>query len=299
VSWSPSCPSQPVCALLASALLVGCSWPEHRFRDDAADAALEPEDSAAFPVPTGCPPQAERQAACDVIRHFPGVWEVDGSGVEFCREEEGKQSTPPRRWTIAEAARTEPSPAPERFTEKVEVRVGISPYGMHVFVQVTGDPRVLVDRDDPVQGDAVEVFLRGTPPRALTGELAADDAVHLAMTPPSATAEGVGARYDAGRAVPLRDDVWHSRRVRGGYEVELHYPWSELKDANQSAPGRVLGFDVAIDIKDDPSAEGRELRAIMHVEPVASSPSCDAAKISPADPQCDDRTWCLAKAYVP
>jgi hypothetical protein len=292
-------------------MLVGC-WPTHQFRDDTVDAAdvgdasdaidtgLEPEDSEAFPVPTGCPPQPEKQAACDVIRHFPGVWDVDGSGVEFCREEDGKQSTPPRRWAIADAARTEPAPAPERFTQKIEVRVGISPYGMHVFVQVTGDPRVLVDRDDPVQGDAVEVFLRGTPPRDLTGDLAADDAVHLAMTPPSATAEGVGVRYDGvTKTVPLADDQWHSRRVRGGYEVELHYPWSELKDMNQSAPGQVLGFDVAIDIKDDPTAPGRELRAVMHIEPVASSPSCDSAKVTPADPRCDDRTWCLAKAYVP
>lgn len=287
-------------SVLASLLLAGCSWPDHHFRDEAVDAALEPEDSADYPVPTACPPQAERQAVCDEVRHFPGVWEIDGSGVEFCREEDGKQSTPPRRWTIAEAARTEPSPAPASFTQKIEVRVGISPYGMHVFVQVTGDPRVLVDRDDPTQGDAVEVFLRGTPPRALTGDLAADDGIHLVMTPPSTAAEGVGVRYDGvTNTVPLRDDQWHSRRVRTGYEVELHLPWAELVEANQSAPGQVLGFDVAIDVKDDPGAKGRELRAIMHVQPVSSSPSCDAAKITPADPKCDDRTWCLAKAYVP
>jgi len=283
---------------LVACALIGCSWPDHRFRDDVpADAALEPEDSAAFPVPTGCPPQPETQAFCDEVRHFPGVWEVDGSGVEFCREEEGKQSTPPRRFTMSEAARTSPTPAPARFTQKVEVRVGLSPFGVHVFVQVTGDPRVLVDRDDLVQGDAVEVFLRGTPTTELTGDLAADQAVHLVMTPPSETAAGLGAQYYQGKkAAPLRDDYFHTRRVRSGYEVELHYPWTELK--NQSAPGTLMGFDVALDVKDDPSAKGRELRALMYAQPVSASASCDALMVSPADPFCDDRTWCLAKAYV-
>jgi hypothetical protein len=290
--------------LVAFALLVGCGWPEHRFRevdsalDSSVDAPLEPEDTAAFPTPTGCPPQGEKQAVCDEIRHFPGVWEPDGEGVEFCREEDGKQSTPPRRFLVREAARTEPSPALARFTQKVEVRVGISPYGVHVFVQVLGDPRVLVDRDDLTQGDAVEIFVRGTPSRTLTGELAEDDALHLVFTPPSSTAEGLGARYYQGkRGAPLADDLWHSRRVRDGYEVELHYPWTELK--NQSSPGMQMGFDVAIDVKDDSTAKGRELRALMHVQPVTSSPSCDALAITPADPLCDDRTWCLAKAYVP
>ena len=178
------------------------------------------------------------------------------------------------------------------------MRVGISPFGVHVFVQVLGDPRVLVDRDELTEGDAVEIFMRGTPGRMLTGELAADEALHVVLTPPSTTAEGLGAQYYEGkRGAPIADDRWHSRRVQGGYEVELHYPWTDLK--NQSAPGMEMGFDVAIDVKDDPSAKGRELRALMHYQPVASSASCDALAISPPDPLCDDRTWCLAKAYVP
>ncbi len=297
--------------LVAFAVLtVGCSWPEFGFRgDDAsvtsdtapasdADAALEPEDSAAFPVPMQCPPQIEKAAPCDELRNFPGTFEADGDGREFCREESGKQSTPPRRFAIADADRTEPSPVPARFAQKVEVRAGLSVYGVHVFVQVLGDPRVLVDRDDLVQGDAVEIFLRGSHDRTLTGALDVDEGHHLVFTPPSATAEGLGARYVNGkRGAPVADSAWHSRRVQGGFEIELHYPWTELN--NQSSPGMTMGFDIAIDLKDDPTAVGRELRAVMHVTPVSSSESCSALGITPADPLCDDRTWCLAKAYVP
>lgn len=287
-------------------LLVSCTWPEHRFREadasveaDGADTMqIEPEDSAALPVPMECPPGIERAAPCDELRNLPGVLEPDGDGREFCRDESGKQSAPPRRFAVSDAARTDPSPAPARFTQKFEVRAALSAYGVHVFVQVLGDPRVLVDRTDLVQGDAVEIFLRGTHDRTLTGALDADEGQHLVFTPPSSTAEGLGARYFNGKLVePISDGLWHSRRVQGGFEVELHYPWTILK--NQSSPGMVMGFDVAIDLKDDPNAKGRELRVVMHAQPVSSSPACDALMISPADPLCDDRTWCAAKAYVP
>lgn len=219
------------------------------------------------------------------------------TGVSSVARRKGRPATPSRRFLVSEAARTDPSPAPPRFAQKVEVRAGISPYGFHVFVSVTGDPHVLVEREDLTQGDAVEIFVRGTPNRELTGDLAADEALHVVITPPTTTSEGLGAQYYEGkRAAPLRDDLFHSRRVRDGYEVELHYPWTELK--NQSSPGMNLGFNVAIDVKDDPAATSRELRALMHVQPVASSPACDVLMISRADPLCDDRTWCFAKAYV-
>lgn len=300
--------------VVLAVLATGCSWPDHQFRDpdDGAagdldssagdgepDTYLEPEDSSAYPVPMTCPPQLEKAAPCDELREFPGVWEPDGDAREFCRDlTTGKQATPPRRFTVAEAARTSPSPAPARFKQRFEVRAGLSAYGVHVFVQVLGDPRVLVDRDDLVQGDAVEIFLRGHHDRTLTGALDADEGHHLVLTPPSTSAEGLGARYvDGKRGAPLADSDWHSRRVQGGFEIELHYPWTLLK--NQAAPGTTMGFDVAIDLKDDPTAKGRELRVLMHVTPVASSPSCAALSVSPADPFCDDRTWCLAKAYVP
>ncbi len=249
-----------------------------------------PEDTAGLPDPTGCPPEVERASVCDELRHFPGTWEADGLGVEFCRSEMGKLSTPVRRFSMKEAARTTSG----TFPETVEVRAGLSPYGVHLFIKVLNDPRVIVDREDLVKGDAVEVFLRGSHDRVLTGELDLDEGHHLVLTPPTATADGLAARYLRGkRGAPLADEQWHSIRVKGGWQIELHYPWTVLN--NQPAPGQIMGFDIALDVRDDAGSA----RAIMHLQPVASSPPCDALSISPADPLCDARTWCLAKAYVP
>lgn len=252
-------------------LLCACSWPELTFRE--RDASLPAEDTANFPVPTPCPPESERQAPCDELRHFPGTWDVDGEGREFCRDEMGKLSTPMRRFASGDT--------------QFVVRAGLSPYGVHVFVQVLNDRNVIVDRADPVRGDAVEIFLRGSHDRTLTGDLDVDQAHHLVLTPPTSTAEGVGFRYSNRKIVgPVADEQWHSRRVRDGWEVELHYPWTVLM--NQSSPGMTMGFDIAIDLRDDPSRE--VVRTVMHIEPTDGG--CK-------DPACDDRTWCLAKAYVP
>ena len=273
------------CSLMIAALLVSCGWPEHRFRepgDAAVDAVVE--DTASLAAPTMCPPESERAAPCDELRHFPDRWDVDGEGSEFCRQEAGKPATPMRRFTAKEAARVTPAGAtpPEQFV----VRAGLSAFGVHVFVQVLGDPRVLIDRDDPIRGDAVEIFLRGSHDRTLTGALDLDEGHHLVLTPPTAAAEGVGARYLNGKRVgAVADEQWHSRRVRSGWEVELHYPWTVLK--NQPSPGMTMGFDIAFDVRDDPGGEA--VHVVMHLEPVATC----------MDPACDDRTWCLAKAYVP
>jgi len=300
-----------LCIALAGA---GCGWSDHQFDrvDDAAvtdatpdgrtdvdlDSGFPVDDAAGLPDPTNCPPSPTTAGFCAALADFAGAFVNDGAGDEFCRASDAGAQMPPRRFTVTEAARTAPSPPPAGFAERFEVRAGLDAYGVHVFVQVLGDPRVLVDRDDPVQGDAVELFLRGTVTRELTGNLESDEGNHLVLTPPSATAGGVGWRYLGGvKKLPLSDSDWHSRRVKGGWEVEVHYPWTELK--NQPAPGMVMGFDVAIDLKDDPAKKGRDVRALMHVTPVASSASCTALGVSPADPLCDDRTWCLAKAYVP
>jgi hypothetical protein len=269
------------------AWLVACSWPEHSFRDRDASVVTPVEDTADLPIPTPCPPESERQQPCDELRHFPGTWDVDGEGREFCRiGDMGKLATPMRRWSFATAAKV--TPAGAMMPEQIVVRAGLSSYGVHVFVQVLDDRNVIIDRVDPLKGDAVEIFLRGTHDRTLTGALDVDQAHHLVFTPPAAGAEGVGFRYLNNKPVgSVPDGDWHSRRVRDGWEVELHYPWKSLDD-NQSAPGMTLGFDIAINLRDDPSREAE--RAVMHLEPTETG--CK-------DPSCDDRTWCLAKAYVP
>lgn len=239
--------------------LCACSWPEHRYREVGIV-----EDTANLPPPTACPPESERQAPCDELREFQGRYEIDGEGSEFCRTlTTGKLSSPARPFGRA------------------TVRAALSVEGVHVFVHVADD-RAVVDRADPVRGDAIEIFVRGSHDRTLTGALDADEAHHLVLTPPTAEAEGVGLRYlNRKPLAPINDAQWHSRRVRDGWEVELHYPWTVL--GNQPSPGEVMGFDVALDRDDGP-------RTVMFLAPVAGS--C-------GDPACDDRTWCLVKAYVP
>lgn len=310
-------------ALVASlVLLVGCSWPEHEFAsidaaplddgslDSTSEAAVDatvdaPEtavidtgpadtlavdDAAGLPDPMQCPPEVDRPAPCDPLRNFPGTWTIDGDAREFCRDEGGVLSTPPRRFAFKDAARVTP-PDPPGLAENVEVRAGLSAYGIHVFVQVLGDPRVLVNASDLVQGDAIELFLRGD--KAPTGKLSTDDAQHLVFTPPTATGAGYGAYYvDGKRAGAIPNEHWRTRRVKGGFELELAFPWTLLK--NQPTPGSHVGFDVAIDLDDDPTVAGRSARAIMTFESVTGATSCGSA---PLDPACDDRTWCLARAY--
>lgn len=295
--------------LLLFGLMAGCGWPDHRFGGETADGALDGaeldssiadvavDDTAGLPAPTECPPAAETAGFCAELREFSGAYALDGAGDEFCREGDAGPRMPPRRFSVTESARTVPSPAPAGHAEKFEVRAGLDAYGVHVFVQVLGDPRVIVNREDPMQGDAVEIFVRGNVD-PLVGSLETDQAQHLVLTPPTAAAEGVGWRYLGGvPKLPVAGSQWRSRRVKGGWEVELHQPWSDLK--NQPSPGMVMGFDIAIDLDDDPTVAGRDVRVLMHVAPVAGSPSCAALGIGSADPLCDDRTWCLAKAYIP
>lgn len=291
--------------LVIAVVAAGCGWPDHAFdvdaglegdatRDDAPADAAELE-AGELPSPTSCPPSPDSAGFCAELRDFGGPFTLDGSGSEFCRTE--STQLPPRRFSVSSSARTWPSPAPA-MPEKFEVRAGIDAVGVHVFVQVLGDPHVLVDRDDPMKGDAVEVFLRGALDRVLDGSLEADEAHHLVLSPPTEGAAGVGLRYLRGvPQSPVSASHWRSRRVRGGWEVEVHYPWTVLK--NQASPGMVLGFDVVIDLADDPTKPGRQVRAIMHLSPVASSPACEALTYASADPLCDDRSWCLAKAYIP
>lgn len=282
--------------VLATTLIgAGCSWPSHQF---GGDGGIPTEDTASLPTPTSCPLSPETAGFCAELRAFGGSFALDGKGDEFCREDDAGPRAPPRRFSVTEAARVEPSPPPAGHAEKFEVRAGLDAYGVHVFVQVQGDRRVVVDRDDPVRGDAVEIFLRGRIDRELVGALDADEAQHLVLTPPTAAAEGVAWLYFKGKPKdPLDGSVWRSRRVQGGWEVELHQPWSSLK--NQPSPGMVMGFDVALDLDDDDASPGREVRVLMHAAPVTSSPSCTELGITPADPSCDDRTFCLAKAYIP
>lgn len=300
-----------------SVVLAGCTFPEHQFRDESADAtpdvaldtvttdgAIDALDSGVdatdtatdsavdvgsdAPAPTSCA-DPSMTSFCAPIVALVGAYAVDGLGTEYCAS-----GVWARGFEVKAAMRTTPTPVPAKITERVVVRAVLSSFGYHVHVAVLDDPRIVVDTTDYTQGDAVELFLRGAKPA--TGDLVADQAVHVVVTPPTATSGPNAAFYVGGKkGAGLPGGAFAGRLVAGGYEVEVVLPWTTVK--NEPAPGDKIGFDVAVDVKDDPSLSAREVRAIMSYETVASSPTC-AALGKAADPACDDRTWCAPVAYL-
>ncbi|MGZ3422718.1 MAG: sugar-binding protein [Polyangiales bacterium] len=306
--------------VLLCALTLGC-WPSHSFRDetiadsvadsatagDALDDTTATEDSSVtetdgamevLPPPTTCGATSTKANGCDVLRAFTAIPVVDGVGDEFCTVDAGVPENPPRTFSLADADRTEPATVPAGLTEKAEIRAGLSSFGVHVFVHVD-DPSVVVDLTDYTQGDAIEIFLRGNKSLPLNGDLETDFAQVIVIIPPTATTSARAAFWLRGmKSASVDASRWAARRVKGGWEAELHYPWSALM--NEASPGQVIGFDLALDVKDDPSAKTRAVRAIMHEETITGgSPPCTTFGFATPDPQCDDRLWCLAKAYVP
>lgn len=250
---------------------------------DAGDAA--PVDA---PLPTTCT-DPSMTSFCAPIVGLVGPYTVDGLGDEYCAS-----GVWARGFEVKGAMRTMPSPVPAKFLERVVVRAVLSSYGFHVHVAVLDDPRVLVDGTDPTQGDAVELFLRGA--RPATGDLATDQALHVVVAPPTTTTGPVAYTYVGGKkGAALPGGAFAGRLVAKGYEVEVVLPWTTIK--NEPAPGDKIGFDVAVDVKDDAAASGRELRAIMNFETLASSSACSALG-KPIDPACDTRTWCAPTAYL-
>ncbi|GAC1393306.1 MAG: hypothetical protein NVSMB47_00340 [Polyangiales bacterium] len=311
----------PLAAMVVA--LAACGFPEHTYRDargmtpdsgasadaNESDARGDGDRDAApgtevgdvgdvsdlgadarptGPPPTRCAPETTT-SACDVVLDLPGGTVVlDGAGDEFCAAK-----IPARTFTVEGAAHTQPAPPPAGLTQRVAVRAGLSAYGFHVHVQVLDDPRIVVSQPDLARGDAVEIFLRGAFPSALTGELAHDHALHVVLVPPSAGSGADAAIYDGeSRGGALDPALWAARLVDGGYEVELRVPWTMLGD--QPVPGSHVGLDVAVDVKDDPAATSRAARALLEDVSLPSSTSCAGA----IQPSCDDRTWCLAPAYT-
>jgi hypothetical protein len=281
---------------------MGCAFPDYGFPGGAGgdggldahgDAAAEvpevgpsdvTEETEPLPDPTKCA-VSDPVVACDTIRELraPDGQVIDGRGAEFCE-------IPPRVFALREGKRVTPKGA--TAPETASIRFGVSAKGVHLFVQVLGDP-MLITADDPRQGDAVELLVRGTKD-PITGSLLTDEAKHIVVAPPTAT-RGPDARevLPGGGYVAFRDAA--ARRVRGGYEVELVLSWSILK--NQPAVAAEMAFDVAIDVKDDPTTIGRELQSFLWWQPIPPSATTTCTDKSDPDPSCDDRTWCYAYAY--
>jgi hypothetical protein len=75
-----------------------------------------------------------------------------------------------------------------------------------------------------------------------------------------------------------------------GYELELRFPWVAFADP--AVPGAKMAFNLAMGAQVDPDAGGRQLQCILNDVFVEGSEACGFRMGEPAQPYCDDRTWC-------
>lgn len=236
------------------------------------------------PPPTKCPAITEA-AACATIGEMPSpdLEVLDGNGEELC-------ALAPRRFAVNEGQHRKPTGTSDA-PQQVVVRVGVSARGVHFHVQVLVDPWIVV-QDDLVQGDAVEIFVRGVHD-PITGKLTTDGGRHYVFVPPTGgrPADGREIRPD-GTYGPLSGAFYGIRAVEGGYEVEMRLPWTDL--GGQPAPGDAMAFDVGIDVSDDEKIP-RRLQSFLYYQAPTGATTCTTTSV--AEPSCDTRTWCEAFAY--
>ena len=72
--------------------------------------------------------------------------------------------------------------------------------------------------------------------------------------------------------------------------MELRYPWAAT--AKPAVAGGRVAFTFAVDVQDDARAAGRQLQCLISAVFVDGSEACGLAEGTPAEPYCDDRTWC-------
>ena len=177
------------------------------------------------------------------------------------------------------------------FPEVVTARIGWDQAGLHVHVHVDDPSLVPSSTPDLWEGDAVELFIAGT--SSLTGHFDGTDdggAIQIVVSAPTADIPSKASYDYAGNGMldlPYDPSLSAGRVVPGGYEVEVSVPWSSLKD--MLAPGSAIGFDLALDVIDNPAAASREQQGLMGFRTVAETSCVNTAP----HPSCDDRTWCL------
>jgi hypothetical protein len=249
------------------------------------DAAADRE-AGACPILTGVD-------LCSGIPKFTASSEiVDGVGDEFC-------DIPAMVFDFNHCA-TEyfTGSEPPKSEQQVVLRAAWSTDAFHVDVRVT-DSRIVVNADPSMlwNGDAIEIYLAAS--STLNGPFDGHKdggAVQIVLTPPTETLAAVGAAFysPGGGAAPfdalLKATDYAGRLVDGGYEIEMRLPWSA--DAEAILSGVKIGFDVDIDAEDEVDAGGRQLQCLLHETAVDGSAFCGYAKGVPAQPFCDDRTWC-------
>ncbi|MEO7091891.1 MAG: sugar-binding protein [Polyangiales bacterium] len=290
--------------VLASCSLTsaGCAFPDYVFPGRVGDAFAAPDVADALaapdvadvvdaidsppggPPPTACADIGIALACGTIVEMFsPDLQVLDGKGDEMC-------AIAPRVFPVESGEHRTPI-AKNGAPQQAKVRVGVSARGVHFFVQVLEDPWIVV-ASDLVQGDAVEIFVRGVHD-PITGKLSSDGGRHFVFVPPNDGKSGDGREVRSdGTYGPLSAGYYGIRGVRAGYEVEMRLPWTEL--GGQPAPGDEMAFDVGIDVSDDEKGP-RRVQSFLYYQSVASPTTCTTT--TTAEPRCDDRTWCEAFAY--
>jgi hypothetical protein len=259
---------------------------------DASEADAKRDgatDGSPYPAPTVCS-GASSVSFCSAIVVAPGPITIDGRGDDMC-------GVAPRTFLAKDADFLLRSDATYTPPESVSVRAALDASGVYVFVQVLGDPAILVAPGTAgaiAAGDAVEIYLRGYRSGALDGKYGDDGALEIVVTPPTATSSPRAERYVMDAPMGAYDDgAFAAVLVDGGYQVELFVPWSALPA--EPANGQSLGFDVGVDIADDPSTKSRQARAVMNIRTLSGSSNCGPILA----PWCDDRVFCQVNAYGP
>lgn len=253
--------------------------------DADADSGIGDADSGPCVMLTG-------NDACSRVPRFSAPRQiVDGSGDEFCDIEA-------MVFDVDSCPTLLPSEPPD-MPERVYLRIGWSADAFHLHVRVV-DPAVLVNPnpDRLWDGDAVEIYVAGASGEKLTGSYNGSNdggAIQIVLAPPGA---GFGTRgrafFNPGGGVhqnaPISSSIYAGRLTDDGYELELRYPWVAFADP--AVPGARIAFDLAVDARSDSDASGRQVQCIISNVFVEGESACGFDDGRPAEPWCDDRTWC-------
>jgi hypothetical protein len=256
----------------------------------SADASIDtgPEDADSGP----CPILVGGNACTGIHRFTASRQVIDGYGDEFC-------DIPAMVFDVNDCPTMIPSGELPNLPEKVYLRAAWSQRDFHLHVKVE-DPNVVVNPADASlwNGDAVEIYIAGTSGTGLTGSYDGTDdggAIQIVLAPPGA---GQAARGQAffnpgdGRHTSTRIDQssYAGRLTSDGYELELIYTWALI--AEPRVPGAKIAFDLAVGAQQIADAGGRQLQCIISNVFVDGALACGYRAGVPAQPWCDNRTWC-------
>jgi|SoiMethySBSTD1v2_1073268.scaffolds.fasta_scaffold09616_8 cellulose/xylan binding protein with CBM9 domain len=229
--------------------------------------------------------------ACETVPRFKALAQiVDGIGDEFC-------DIPAMEFDVNECPTLLPAEPPD-LPEHVFLRIAWSPDAFHLHVKVV-DPNVVVNPQSGSlwNGDAVEIYIAGASGDGLTGQYNGTNdggAIQIVLGPPGS---GHGVRGQAffnysgqHTSTSINPSTYAGRLVPDGYELELRFPWVAFADP--AVPGARIAFDIAIGAQQNPDAGGRQLQCIISNVFVDGKSACGYQPGTPAQPWCDDRTWC-------